>query len=310
MTYHNRTDNEYYPLGDAGVDFDARREQEAEPVAVDGLYFRGRLFSALADDVRVCLEGIRLFGELSLDADQVGNESGWKEPHATREAALRFSDKTLEEQRELEEAIDEWHDGRVSTTEDIIKELGDFKWCVAAVASNAGVTINDALKSRLYEYVAGTKQAIDGKMGPPEWYDAAAGLAIKRDGLTIGDIDGLIAAGFVPQHSPAMNLYEPEDVSPTLFMWDFLGYAKFLRVLSEQLYDSNHGIFHQGPALQGPAEQVGVIAAEAYLRVAALAHHYGSTFEEVVAVNTHKISGRVATNSVDKTDPNRSRTDQ
>jgi hypothetical protein len=250
-----------------------------------------------------CLAGTREFGELTLDADQAWNESGWKKPQASIEAAIRFTDKAREEWRELDDALEEYWDTREATH--FVEELGDFKWLMTAIASNSGVVANDALKARLYEYIAGTREIKeDGSYGYPDWYDAAAAISVKRNPVTIGEIDDLIDAGFVLRFSPAMNLYEQEEISPTGVMFEFQGHIVFLRGLSERIFEHDLRAY-QGIALYDVTQDVGRIVAEAYLKIASLAHYAGATMAQVVQVNMEKINRRIAERTIDKEDGKR-----
>jgi hypothetical protein len=303
MPYFNRTGAEFYTAPDTGVDFDSRRAVEAAPGVAEGLYFRRHEFPGLSELVDDCLTGTRDFSELSLDADQAWNESGWKKPQASIEAAIRFTDKAREEWRELDDAFEEYWDTRDATH--FVEELGDFKWLMTAIASNSGVVANDAVKARLYEYIAGTRELKeDSSFGYPDWYDAAAAIAVKREPVTMGELDGLIEAGFAPRFSPAMNLYEEEEVSPTGVLFEFQGHIAFLRGLSERIFEHDLRAY-QGIALYDVTQDVGKIVAEAYLKIAAMAHYAGATMTQVVRGNMEKINKRIVARTIDKEDGER-----
>jgi NTP pyrophosphatase (non-canonical NTP hydrolase) len=300
MVYFNRTGQEYFTPPESGVDFDSRRAIEGSPHLTAGLYYRQHVFPQLAELITDGLGSESDMSAVSLDADQSWNETGWKQPQTTYEAAIRFTGKLQEEVGELDDALEEYWDSRNAAH--FIEELGDCKWLFTAIASNSGVVVNDALKARLYEYIAGTRELKDdGTFDYPDWYDAAAELSIKKEPLTIGDIDKLLESGFVPRFSPAMNLYEPEELSPTHTIFELRSYSVFLRGLSERLFEQDI-LAYQGVALSVVNEQIAKMIAESYLKIAAMARYAGSSMSEVCRINTQKISRRMAENQVDKSD--------
>ncbi len=306
MTFHNRTGEAYIPLGQAGFDFLSQPAVETAPSEQDGLYFRGRTFPDLQAELRQCLSGEKPFQDLSIDAVQAQNEIGWKQPHGSMQAGDRFVNKAWEEQREVDEALEDWFEDRQNdqTTEHLLEELGDFNWCVTALASNAGAVVDSALKQRTYDYLAGTRQYIDGELVSTKWHGAAATVATKFEPLTIGDIDGLIEAGFMPRFSPAMNLYDDEPPgSATEYAFNYSFYAGLLQNHTRLLFDERNLLV--GDDRDKLVAATGQIAAEVYFRTATMAHMAGSSLAEVIETNVRKTSWRVENNAVDKTDPNR-----
>jgi hypothetical protein len=300
MTFVNRSGEEFRPVDPASIDyFDPARRDEIN-AGLHGLYYRNNTFPHLAANLQECLDGNADFAGLALDAEQAWNEEGWKVPHASKAAADRFCNKAREEITEIDEALEEYWENR--NPQHLIEELGDFNYCVTAVASNAGLVVGDAVKTRLYDYLMGTKQYRDGAYVKPIWYDKAAQLSVKSDALTIGDIDELINAGFAPRFSTVMNLYEgDEEISPSEYMMQFLFYVSVLQNLSAKMFPTDQAMFHDTP-YRLERQDMNAVLAETYLRIAAIAHYAGSSMAEVVAVNTRKIAGRIQNNQVDKDD--------
>lgn len=299
MVYHNRSNAEFQVFGYPGADIFTR--PDADDIGrVEGLYYRTQSFAGLEAELQRCRSGEMAYTDLSLDADQAWNESAWKLPHASLEAAKRYGAKFREEVREVDDALEEYWDTR--NPAHFIEELGDLKWVLLALASNSGVVISDAVKSRLYQYAAGTRVFNSGGgLRYPDWYETATQLAIKQGSLSIGDIDSVIDAGLVPQHSPAMNIEEDETISPTFYVNDFILHGLLLKIEEEQ-YDENGFRFALVPLAEQPSAQH---AAEIYLRIAAMAHYVGSTLAEVIRINVEKIAQRVATGTIDKSDGGR-----
>lgn len=303
MTYFNRTGAEFFTVGDSGVDFDSRRQLETPPLIDDGLYFRHHDFPELSDMVTACKSGEMVFADLTLDAYQAWNETGWKVPQATIEAAQRLGAKAEEERREVNDALEDFYEDR--QVEHLVEELGDYHWVITAIANNCGVIASDGVKARLYDYAMGTRtMASDGSFRYADWYDTAAQLSIKRDSLTLGDIDSLMTAGFAPRFSPGMNLYEPEQISPTAYMFDLTMYNSLLRGIMQNMYEDG-ARFGQRAQESPDSQTTAKVVAEIYLRVAAIAHAASSSMSEVVAQNIRKVDERIARRAIDKTDPNR-----
>jgi NTP pyrophosphatase (non-canonical NTP hydrolase) len=264
------------------------------------LYFRTVVFPELANEVEACRRDPRLYGSLTVDAYQMWNEFGWKRPHATFQAADRFAGKLREEHAEVDDALEEYYDTLDPTH--LVEELGDFAWVATGVANNGGAVIGDGLKRRAYEYAMGTRQYINGIASYPEWYDAAGALAIKKGPVTLGDIDDLLDAGFVPQPSPTYNILEDEPVSAIGYVFDLQMYGAAMRSLNAQQYPYGEDGRSDRTTYEQAAQRLGNAAAEIYFRVAYIAKYAGKDLTTVMATNVDKISDRVATGSVDRTD--------
>ncbi len=303
MTQFNRSGEQFFPFGYPGIDLYSQGGREDTKAAESGLYYRSRVAPDLSQAIDKCLDGTSSFADMSFDALQAWNESAWKVPHGTLAASTRFADKLGEELDEAEQALEEFRDTR--DNRHLIEEIGDVGWGINALASNGRAVISDSLKDRVYSYLTGTRIYTEsGSFDYPDWYDEAAKFVVRRGPLNIGDVDALVGAGFVPQHSPVMNLYEPEKISPTHELcWNFKFYIPALRSLNEQLHGSETYIPHDNG--EHISHEIGKIAAEATLRIAAIAHYAGSSFEEVVSLNIAKINNRITLNIIDKSDGER-----
>ncbi len=300
MAQFNRTGEQYFPAGYPGVDYATARGPESPAQLQDGLYYRTKTFPGLIEAVQACLDGEQPYEGLSVDAYQSWNETGWKQPHVTLGAGQRFYSKGSEEQREVDDALEEFFSSRDNAH--LVEELGDYLWVITGYVNNSGAVVGDAIKQRLFEYIVGTKVYVNGEVSHPEWYDAAAELAIKRGQITVGDLDGLLAAGFVPRFSPIMNLYEDEEICATAFVFDFQAYNAFMRGLSEQRFAYGEHNHTPTDTARDIAESISIIAAEAYFRVAAIAYLSGASLSAVVQKNVEKVSHRIQTGTVDKSD--------
>lgn len=295
MIYHNRTQADFAPRGRTGAG-------PTEGLGrIDDLYYRSRIFPGLSVLVSQCIEGELPFSELTIDAYQAWVETGWKSPHGTYHAADRLSRKGDEEVRELEEALGEYHSA--GDPKHLLEEAGDNLWIHTARSSNSGNVISDSVKTRLYEYIAGTKVYIEDRPTEPQWYDAAAQLAIKRGSPTLGEIDGITREGFIARPSPVMNLFDDEVFSPYEAMLDLRVFGRAASGLNLRQHDREDGRWDVSVrSYEILAADVGTFTSEAYFRIASLAHYAGSTLADVVAVNMHKINQRVRDGLIDKTD--------
>lgn len=302
MVYFNRTNADYFGRASIDFDFDDRRIAESAPQDQRGLYYRQHVFPGLRTLVDACVDGEAPFDELTFDALQAWNELGWKQPHATLEAAERFASKALEERGEVSEAFEEYWDTR--NPEHVVEELGDLGWTITALASNAGIVVSDTIKQRAYEYSMGTKEFDDtGSVVDPSWYDAMASLAIRRGSVKLGDVDAVLREGFFPWPSASMNRDGGERISPTVYLHDLRLYIMLLRSINEDLYGAERSV-----AVRIPPDRIDAcrsIVAESWLDIAAMAHYVGSTLSEVVSTNIQKVTHRVSHNLVDKTDGSR-----
>src|SRR4051812_41319586 len=126
MTLFNRTGNEFFPVGDPGIDYDTARDPEATAGMRDGLYYRAHTFPgllAMIEEAQITENGFR---KISLEAFQSWNEIGWKAPHASFDAVVRFGEKAKEEATEVDDALEDFYDTREPGH--LIEEIGDYLW--------------------------------------------------------------------------------------------------------------------------------------------------------------------------------------
>ena len=298
MVQFNRSGKEFFPIGDPGVDFETARDLEPEAKQNAGLYYRAHAFPELLATIEAAQLQEQGFGNVSLEAYQSWNEIGWKAPHASFAAVERFGEKVKEEAREVDDAIEDFFDTRDRTH--LIEELGDYLWVATSFANNGAAVVSDAIKRRLYAYAVGTRVWENGGFREPEWYQAAASLAVKRDAITVEDIDDLVSHGFVPRFSPVMNLYDEEEICLTGFAFDFMSFAAFLNGVAQQQYKYGEDKHIRPQPYSELSEDVGNMVAEIYFRVGAIAFRVEGSFAEVIERNIRKISERVRTGTVDR----------
>ncbi len=302
MTFFNRGGEEFTPIKYPGADYLVHNGVEGTSSSDTGLYYRTRVFPALSQEVSKSIAGEQPFSELSLDALQAWSEEAWKEPHGSKSATERFEGKFYEEVSEAVDAFREY----MQTGDNVhfVEEIGDVYWVVNALASNSRTVISDGLKERLYEYTAGTRTWVTGIAEYPDWYDDAGKVAVKRGAPTVKDIDDLICVGFAPAISPAMNHYDNEPMEiPGDYLHEMRFYLAALCNLGEQLHGSERVLPVEDARII--STDMGKIAAESVLRVAAMAHYVGASFEDVVERNILKISQRINLNLIDKGDGDR-----
>ena len=271
-----------------------------------GHYYPVQTFPELSDQIQRSQNGELEISEVDIDAYQAWCESGWKAQHATYSAADRFSQKG---QEETDEVVDAWVEYRKTGDEShLVEELGDVLWVATALASNAKASVSDALKKRFFDYLMGTKViGAGGGQTEPAWYDAVAELSVKRGSLQLVDISQLFArTNFVPQASAAMNLEGDETISlhEQVTSLEYLIVAAAFQ--NRQQYDEEGGPSYLSEAgYRQLSSNVGEVIAEAYLRVAAAGQVIGSSLPAIVAANIAKITERIKTNTIDKTDGER-----
>lgn len=233
-----------------------------------------------------------------------------------RASLERFAAKLNEECGELQEATLNYFENPDSESDrqELISEAGDVMWLTWALASNAGVSMEAALKQLTNRYVHGIRWV---RPGPedvePTWRDAAIAFATKFDHLRIADFDAMIAAGFEPTVSTHMNIYEdfdyelPEDILRDI---DYL--TKLLVRSVGQQYGKTESS-DQDPQLVLTSQEFarrGEAVGELASRVTLLAAHFlwriaGVLPSQIFTHNIKKVSGRVSSGLVDKTDGER-----
>lgn len=310
MVYHN-TANGYAGLPVPGpASFDTLqvpghvREQ-------DGLFYRDDQLDRA--DLAVGLQVPD--GLATIQSYQYWTELGWKEGHGTYNAVRRFGDKIYEEHRELAEAIhaaeNRQGDPR-QAREAIIDEAGDSTWCATALACTGAADIDSGFKNLLFRYAMGIQHFDRGDPVEPTWRSHAASLATKYGQLTLGDIDGLIQAGFEPLPGTVMNVFHPSedqgDADDHLFAMLALGAE--LRNTTEAQYGWGDELgvpgYIDGSAFRKQAQSVGMLVAGLYLEIAFLLDRTArSGLSEAIAGNVKKLTRRIADGNVDKSDGKR-----
>ena len=246
---------------------------------------------------------------------QEWTESGWKKPHGTYEAAMRFIGKLFEEVGELEESYVIFISNKNEQNEseyahDLLSELGDVLWCATALASNSSADIDSGLKARMYEYTMGLNFYVDGTKMTAPWRNHLAMLATSESNIELSGISNVIAEGFEPQPSTAMNL-EYDDSKLEIFqhidMLKNLAFALRGMVEKQYNYGETENLYIMPSSYDDVAHTITSLASEVYLNIAYIAHEQlGASLEDVVAVNMAKINARIESQRVDKVDGNRS----
>jgi len=304
----------YAPFGPQDDHIISHAKRKVTPVEVDSLFY---INSPETEATEIS----------TISSYQEWVETGWKQRHGTYKAAGRFSDKLVEESIELREAYHTFYQSgseiEPSDATELLSELGDVLWCATALASNSSADIDSAIKKRMYAYTMGiiyydevekipnanNRYLDDGyrfKTSNIPWRDQASVLSTKFADIELSDFDKLIADGFEPLPSPAMNI--PTD-EPFSSVGESIMLASFdaitLRGLVNQQfnYGETKNTYIMPERYDGMAQDIAVIVSEIYLNVAYIAHHsLGLRLEDVVAKNIAKINARIQANRVDKTD--------
>ena len=257
-------------------------------------------------------------GSITLRRWQQWSQDAWKVRHGTPEASLRFVAKLYEEYDELGQEIHEViRDGSVSAAQrqKIVSESGDILWCLSAVASNVDISIEESYREYLRDCSNGTRILVDGAFVAPSWRETAMAQVVTGRLLTDKDVDRFLAADYVPQPSPDMNL-DPEDFEPQFprdIMQDWILYRVLpygLENLSHYYYQVNEDGTQREEAvpytaLDNAANTRRLIAETMIRTLHAAKVLTGATTGEIMRENYHKITGRVMANLVDKTDGER-----
>ncbi len=256
----------------------------------------------------------QLAGEILADPSQASittyqywAETGWKTEHGTYKSVLRFSEKVREEYEEFAEVF-QAHNGTIDHHE-LIAEAGDVLWCLSALSSNGGVSIDAHLKTLLYSYVRGIAHMVGNQKTPPVWRPQAAALASKWEALTVQDLTNLVRSNFEPTPSPVMNVDADEFFDePLRHVWS-LGCS--LQAITFQ-HDRQYG-YNDKPTLVEEfnlhGQVLGDLAARSVLDLVFIVHHLSSgevSFADVIEHNVQKISARINQQLVDKSDGKRS----
>jgi hypothetical protein len=220
---------------------------------------------------------------MPLEVYQNWAELDWKVPHGTPAAQSRTYDKSREEGNELVAELQKivvdfpYEQPGVMNKAECTDELGDALWVISQIASNCSVSLDEAVRAYLHYMDLGRKT------GPS---------------LTFVDVDYLIAIGHNPTLGPLdtpdnFEIYDP--------MIELASRISSLNVHSLQAYGDRDlffsGVFRKYAEMMKP--QIGdTIALIGYYAQ----QWVGVTLGEVAAHNITKVTNRVATDLVDKTD--------
>jgi NTP pyrophosphatase (non-canonical NTP hydrolase) len=245
-------------------------------------------------------------------------QHAWKAEHGTAEAAFRFGGKLTEEHDELTEALEAFiKDPSDANRSAVISEGGDVLWSLCAAVTNAGVSLQTSVQTRLletalgttiheYQYRAGRSVAVE-----PVWKSnmLEIGTATIRP-VTMGDLDALFSTGYQPENSTAMDLdneyIEPEYPEAVYRDWQRdSAYSVVLRHQFEHQYDADDEFYTISP--QRHQQAIAEMAPYLFLRtIYTVRAITGATLAEVVAKNYGKISARIDQGRVDHSDGERS----
>jgi hypothetical protein len=261
-----------------------------------------------------------LAGTGTFEDVQVWGQNAWKTPHGSYASVRRFGDKSLEEHRELREALDAYlfrrpEDDAEYLHKEAVSELGDTVFSMTLLALNASVDLPAAVRALLQSYSRDTQHFVDGQAVTPPWLPAAQVAAAEKQPRTDA-IDQLMAAGFQPELSSHMHIYDEETEAPRptaeelseRAMW-LIAHIATARNDTDRQYayggelDVN-GILHIDEQLYAElAQRIGHTIGQIYLEAAFIARHgLDSSLTNVLQHTVAKISGRLATNTIDKAD--------
>jgi len=235
--------------------------------------------------------------DIKVDDYQAWCELNWKKPQGTAESSDRLKHKLQEESEELKKEFD-LHPGQRSA-EDIIGELGDVIWCANGVASNLSASVKHGLMMRFDAFGRGTRNFSDHSV--PDWVRHMQ-LNSYEDNLDLSVVDRVIDLGYQPQLATRMLFDGDSDpaeleIQNALENLDFL--VKDLLILLDINYSQD--VYQTGSVYR--SGEVELIVAQLYLDIAFMAKHgSNSSFQDVVKKNILKLSDRVESNTIDKTD--------
>ena len=231
------------------------------------------------------IDGDKPFGEMPCAKYQLWNSLDWRKAHDEPESAQRFMDKLGEE---LEECIEAYRDMRANPESkeargEFVSELGDVLFCATACATIARADVE-----------RGTARELLDVYGESVRYPSLSYIDEKvRTGLDRKD--ELFPDGQFPYF--VWNLANHEDVieydlRPELVLPQI---CYPLLMIMSPIADADELASHGSPHFEIVEELCGKLN----LFVSMYAQYYAnSSFEEVVAKNIDKISGRVVEGSL------------
>jgi NTP pyrophosphatase (non-canonical NTP hydrolase) len=255
--------------------------------------------------------------ELIVEDYQYWAEGNWKTKPGTFSSSERFSEKLKEEYHEAVEALELLEDDpdNEKLKADLASELGDILWCMSALASNGGASIDLGIRIYLHKYALGMQVVKEGKAFPPNWHPKAAEISTKWEKITVKEIESLIDDKFEPTPSPVMNIYS-EDIGDTqydiachlrnMLGGQLLGAAQTLAQAqygkSSSPKESNDTIIMQG-YFASCAMRLSEIYAATVVEVAYIGSiQLKMSLSEIMQQNAGKLSNRVSKGQVDKQD--------
>jgi len=280
------------------------------PHTIDGLFYRG--------DIEIDREALVARLTSSPDATVLDYQNwvdgAWKQEQGTLGALERFTSKLHEETAELRTEVLSVFLGQGDGDQNsarLLDEAGDLIWSISALACCASADIDAGIKGLLYDYVRGSRYITVSKDGaktePPIWRPTAGSLVIKWDQLTLDDIDTLIESGFEPTASTKMFIERDEDDDTPI------GHMMLLENINltiENLILAQYG----GPGTQNrqymleesfkdKSIEIGKLVAFGYLSCAFILNRaIQRTLADAIKHNVEKVSKRVETGTVDKSD--------
>lgn len=222
-------------------------------------------------------------------------ELGWKEPHGTPEASIRFMNKLNEEIDELVEANNNvLNQYKINNTCDcnrnFLEELGDIMWCVTALSSNSSVDVNSALKMSILDHTVDQIHDIDNNS--ILWQSHAINISFSDSDIKLLDIDRLINDGFEPRIISSESGNGVED------------HIEWLSLYSHEIdHHINRQYKNLSASYDEPIDRIAKLASDTYLNIAYIANkRLGGSLSEVVEMNINKLNKRMLANRIDKSD--------
>jgi hypothetical protein len=316
MSIRSNTPDGYRPFSPNDPNVLFSQDPDSAPQEREGLYFRRDMRYDYDELSRALQEGGSSSNFLLY---QYWAESAWKTEQGTYSSAERFTNKLEEEHLEFKTAVDEFYHRKANydpvLAENVVLEAGDVLWCMTALASNASADIDAGMRTLLFRYVRGTQHVRNMVAVKPPWRDMAGSLAVKYEQLTLKDIDQLINRGFEPQPTQVMNIFEPDDDQFDIDQHLFFGRGVIAAMSNRHLQQYGYGDdLSESPAslvmldkFNELGHEIAELTSQALLETLFVAKRVlpGLTMDEILRKNVEKISHRVHTRQVDKTDGDR-----
>lgn len=322
--------SEYHPLRPTGGNLYSNGPDQ-EIYQENGFYQPGPMAEVARrrDAVLPYLEGLWSIEEMPLRVYQEWTELDWKAPHGSYTAVERFMDKMVEEGAvELRDAEAAHVAAPTETTKkEYISEEGDALWTTTAIASNGGVNITQAVREYLRTWYLHpeaegdiTFGTLSQKMGDHEptnivdpifilnwkdhlpdtrmymqWFSIVAGNILDRQYGYNEGFDRAQLSRFIIEMSGVVSPRALKTIDIwTSILGDLTTTSEEYQEISTYITESYFQ--HIARTLLKPMIGEGVAFLDYMSRL------HGVTLAEAALKNIQKISGRVATNTVDKKD--------